>query len=431
MAKSNKSKASCCVPGCKTTGYVDENSQPVTFHGLPLQDKDRLREWIVRIKRDVGPQFKVTKHTKICSRHFLPGDFRVTPKGRRFIKEDKHPSIFDFKTPVVTRKRNRTDHKESASPSVPDEHSESDGATANVDVSSLTMQSLNLRIQFLEQQLMEEKKRSEIIVKERDHARSVLSQALAKDRNEFDIENFKSSDVDICFYTGFPTYTTLEACYKLLDPENHILVRSSKRRKVLKDDQLSYMNQFFLTLVRLRLGLLVKDIAKRFHISQSAVHKYYDSWINYMYLRLGSLNIWPPKEVINRTMPETMRQKFATLEWIIDAFEIQIQRPSSLMLQSQSYSSYKSRNTVKGLVACTPSGQIGFVSQLYTGNISDRELVIRSGFLDMPHRKGAVWLVDKGFQIQDLADKLGVIVNMPAFVGTKGHLTAKEVFHTQ
>ena len=276
MAKSNKSKASCCVPGCKTTGYIVENSQPVTFHGLPLQDKDRLREWIVRIKRDVGPQFKVTKHTKICSRHFLPGDFRVTPKGRRFIKENKHPSIFD-----------------------------------------------------------------------------------------------------------------------------------------------------------LRLGLLVKDIAKRFHISQSAVHKYYDSWINYMYLRLGSLNIWPPKEEINRTMPETMRQKFATLEWIIDAFEIQIQRPSSLMLQSQSYSSYKSRNTVKGLVACTPSGQIGFVSQLYTGNISDRELVIRSGFLDMPHRKGAVWLVDKGFQIQDLADKLGVIVNMPAFVGTKGHLTAKEVFHTQ
>ena len=52
-------------------------------------------------------------------------------------------------------------------------------------------------------------------------------------------------------------------------------------------------------------------------------------------------------------MPESMSEKYPNLEWIIDAFEMQIQRPASLLLQSQSYSSYKSRNTVKGLVTCT------------------------------------------------------------------------------
>jgi len=57
-----------------------------------------------------------------------------------------------------------------------------------------------------------------------------------------------------------------------------------------------------------------------------------------------------------------------------------------------------------------PTGQVGFVSQLYTGNISDRELTVRSGFLNMPHNKGAMWLVDKGFQIADLAQPLGVSV---------------------
>ena len=35
----------------------------------------------------------------------------------------------------------------------------------------------------------------------------------------------------------------------------------------------------------------------------------------------------------------------------IDSFEMQTQRPTSLLLQSQSYSSCKTRNTVKGLVA--------------------------------------------------------------------------------
>ncbi len=86
---------------------------------------------------------------------------------------------------------------------------------------------------------------------------------------------------------------------------------------------------------------------------------------------------------------------------------------------------------MKGLVACTPSGQLGFVSQLYTGGISDRELFKKSGFLTMPHTRGAMWLVDKGFTIQDLADPLGVTVNMPAFVGSKSQMSADEVFQTQ
>ena len=190
-------------------------------------------------------------------------------------------------------------------------------------------------------------------------------------------------------------------------------------------------HEVFLTLVRLRLGLLELDLAHRFSISTSTVQRICVSWINFMYLRLESINIWPTERAIQDTMPEVIREKFPDLEWIIDAFEMQCQRPSSLTLQSQSYSNYKSRNTVKGLVACTPSGQLGFISQLYTGNIWDRELVLRSGFLQMPHNRGAVWLVDKGFQIQDLAEPLGVKVNMPAFVGKRKQMNADEVFRTQ
>ena len=186
-----------------------------------------------------------------------------------------------------------------------------------------------------------------------------------------------------------------------------------------------------MTLIRLRLGLFELDLAHRFGVSKATVHRVCTTWINFMYLRLGSINIWPNKETICRTMPEDVKDQFPDLEWIIDAFEMQCERPSSLILQSQSYSTYKSRNTVKGLVACTPSGQLGFISQLYTGNISDRELVIRSGFLKMPHNKRAVWLVDKGFQIEDLALPLGVKVNMPAFVGKRSQMTTAEVFRTQ
>ena len=51
---------------------------------------------------------------------------------------------------------------------------------------------------------------------------------------------------------------------------------------------------------------------------------------------------------------------------------------SCLALQSQLYSSYKSRTTLKDLIGISPNGSIYFVSELWSGPISDRELVIKS-----------------------------------------------------
>ena len=47
---------------------------------------------------------------------------------------------------------------------------------------------------------------------------------------------------------------------------------------------------------------------------------------------------------------------------------------SCLALQSQLYSSYKSRTTLKDLIGISPNGSIYFVSELWSGPISDREL---------------------------------------------------------
>lgn len=441
----NKSRITCCVPMCTTPGYVTEDGHEVTFHKLPLKDKDRLRDWIAKIRRDLGPCFSVTEHTRICSRHFKKSDFRTTYKGKRYLNDNAVPSTFPW-SKVTKERSSRCNPLQTCSTSTsvdPDQVADDTLADDSRPVGSIETgsthiitQQLVCRISQLEAQLAQERERNNIITKERDHVRQLLStersQAAALTKADFNIEHFKKSDADVCFYTGFPTFTTFMCCFQFLNPEGNITVKGNgKQVNILKEKQLSYMNQFFLILVRLRLGLLEKDLAHRFKISQPSVHRYITSWVNFMYLRLGSINIWPGKEAIVQTMPMSMKDKFPNLEWIIDAFEIQMQRPASLMLQSQSYSSYKSRNTVKGLVACTPSGQIGFVSQLYTGNISDRELVRRSGFLKMPHNKGASWLVDKGFQIQDLADEFGVTVNMPAFVGKKGFLSTKEVFLTQ
>ena len=51
---------------------------------------------------------------------------------------------------------------------------------------------------------------------------------------------------------------------------------------------------------------------------------------------------------------------------------------SCVALQSQLYSSYKSRTMLKDLNGIFPNGSIYFVSELWSGSISDRELVIKS-----------------------------------------------------
>ena len=49
----------------------------------------------------------------------------------------------------------------------------------------------------------------------------------------------------------------------------------------------------------------------------------------------------------------------------------------------------------------------------------------------MDHSKGAIWLVDKGFQVDDLAQPLGVTINMPEFLGKNEQMSPNAVFATQ
>ena len=426
VAKTNKSKSSCCVPQCTVAGYVVEELEKITFHKLPIEDKKRLKQWIHNIRREPGPNFNISKHTKICSRHFLPTDF-ITGATRRQLKVTAIPTRFPFMTAKVERRH-------VLRPDVPS------ASKANEDTSpqlnSERNETSEEKILRLEAELNLQKEAAALFQRERDHMKDIVRRATTP-KCHFSINDIKSNPKQMAFYTGFSSHEEFQLCFMLLDvgencknmiyiDNQHNVSRSTRSKKLTPEDE------FFITMVRLRVGLFVQDMSLRFGISSSSITRIFLSWINYIYLKLGNLQILPSHEEVHHYMPDSMRQKYPNTEWIIDAFEIQSERPSSLVLQSKSYSTYKSRNTLKGLLACTPSGQIGFISQLYTGNISDRELTIRSGFLKIPHTRGAMWLADRGFLIQDLAEPLGVTVNIPAFKqdATK-KLSAAGTHHTQ
>lgn len=67
-------------------------------------------------------------------------------------------------------------------------------------------------------------------------------------------------------------------------------------------------------------------------------------------------------------------------------------------LQQITFSSYKNHNTYKALVGISPGGVVTFVSNLYSGAISDRELTKKSRLLDLLER-GDMVMADCGFNI--------------------------------
>ncbi|XP_064466613.1 uncharacterized protein LOC135377836 [Ornithodoros turicata] len=185
-----------------------------------------------------------------------------------------------------------------------------------------------------------------------------------------------------------------------------------------------------MTLIRLKVGLFHKDLAHRFHITQATVSRILTVWINILYLKLTELPQWPSRQVVNAGMPPAFKEKYPSTRVIIDATELKCEVPTSFVLQSETYSTYKSSNTMKSLIGVSPDGNVTFVSPLYTGCISDKELVKRSGFLSLDFERGDSVMADKGFKISDLLEPLGVNLNIPPFT-KDGKLTEEEVIATQ
>ena len=129
-------------------------------------------------------------------------------------------------------------------------------------------------------------------------------------------------------------------------------------------------------------------------------------------------------------MPNWFRESYPTTFAIIDATELYCEVPASLSLQSQCYSSYKSHTTMKRLVAIAPNGTIIFISTLYSGSISDQELTIKSGLLELLQivRKNKSIMADCGFDIQDLLEKSDILLSIPPFK-CASHLQKEGRYH--
>ena len=80
----------------------------------------------------------------------------------------------------------------------------------------------------------------------------------------------------------------------------------------------------------------------------------------------------------------------------------------------------------------SPSGALIFISQLYDGSISDKEIVAGSSILDSRFwKEGDSCMGDSRFAIADDLKSLIIELNIPAFLSGRDQLTKAEIKESQ
>lgn len=461
----------CCVPQCTTRGYRDTNGDKISFYIFPAHS-DLRKKWIHAIRRDEGPEFEITSNTVVCSRHFRANDTKKTLAGKHLLKHGAVPSVFAW-TRTSPRKRKPPTERSFVKTTKNDENTECifEGQTTGSaemendfenshepqsKIDNATQTDLTEYEKYLLESLaVQSRKISSLESQITELNQGLQNSEVQKDnlkKRLFTLEAIKAKNTStqaVAFYTGFQSWEVFMTIYKYLDPGergeniNYWLSGNTEKSPTSNDDgdeqlfskvgrsrSLLPIEEYFLTLCRLRQGFHEDHLAHLFNVSTSTVSRIFITWINFMYLKLGHINIWPSRQVIDSTMPEAFKNKYKSTRVIIDCTEVKCQMPSSLQLNGELFSSYQHHTTLKGLVGISPGGAITFVSQLYTGSISDREIVIRSGFLKCPLQDNDSVMADKGFTIDDLLP-LGVKLNLPPFLGRAEQMPAEDVVKTQ
>ena len=251
------------------------------------------------------------------------------------------------------------------------------------------------------------------------------------------VEAVLDSNESCMFWTGIPKLSVLMFIFDWILPcaknvklwlGNKNLQKQSKYCSP-KKRMLSLFEEFILTLIKIRRGFDNEETGHLLGVSKSHVSHVFITWVNLLHDCTKPLLEWPTAEMIRFNLPKSFKKHFPETRIIIDCSEVFVQKPRSVAAQRLTYSTYKSHNTFKFLLGIAPNGQVTFLSKLYSGSISDRRIVLKSGFIEKLEAGDNV-MADRGFNIRDLLLKKNAKLNMPAFSGGK-QLTAGAVLKSR
>ena len=444
----------CSIPGCSNArGKCLRLGKKLSFYTFPREEK-RRDAWLKVIRRDtiviedgiekVVP-FVPNKYSRVCSEHFVDGvkvdipglqDYvpSVFPRNKTAARGTKRSKLAGFVSPPPTEtksRKRRSDNTElSDVAGRPKRPRKLDYFSGNCDkaVWNTTDHDYVNPLTNCAQPDDDNDKNIEDL----RHENSLLRSKLLR------IENIKDDDVKFQFYTNLPNYKVFTAlsdylktrtngnmCYWRGETTNF----EGKAQSKGPDRKLSFEEEFFIVLVKLKTGNFNEDLSHIFDISKGQVSRLFSTWVNFLSNELRIL--FEMQESDSSQMAECY-EAFENLRIVLDCTELMIQRASNLDARKKTFSNYKHHDTVKFLVGISPSLAVNYVSRAWGGRASDKHITMNSEELIGQLNQGDSVMVDRGFTIGSDLKKMGVELLMPEFKGrNRAQFTSQEAARSE
>ncbi|XP_035670018.1 uncharacterized protein LOC118411646 [Branchiostoma floridae] len=445
----------CCVPKCSNRQGTDKlQGVRRSYYRFPQGEanRDLRRLWETSVRRD---NWTASKHDRVCSDHFA-GGIRTHIKG----SPGYIPSIFAW-TKASKSRPSRT--SEQAGTVTPVSWCKDSWSPAPETPGGLTERKIALAKQREEKQAAQAKENTTRVWKEHGHdypetcraKPSVYDEELAalhetvqrlEEENSqlknkvFSLDTIKDSDKDFQVRTNLPNFDVFSSICEYLKTVSNGRLKywrgqetdiDSERSRTGRERTLTFEEEFFLVLVKLKSGDFNQEIASKFGISESQVSKIFTTWINFLHRELRYLFEMKTSWENEETIPECYR-RYPHLISVIDCTELQIEMATTLQARKETYSNYKNRDTVKFMVGLSPNLTVNYVSKGHGGRASDKHITLTSEEFINQLPPNSVIMADKGFNIsKELSDK-GVRLVIPDFKGrNRSQMSAQEAANSE
>ena len=449
----------CDTDNCHNASEV---CQSVTFARL-LKDSDRRRavrkQWLQKIPRENTP---LSKHSCVCSVHFVGGrcDYRrgdvpLIFEGHRVLPPSRstHKSL-GLASAVAEASVSASACADATKEGVagigvvvpgPDTEEQDDCSSepegmVDVDVAIESVLSDHFYTSRSADLLMHVAERQKQQIAQLEERLASMEMQLETCRKQLQAcklsySGLKIDPVAFKFYTGL-TVENFDNVRTLVGtaPERMDYTGTKTGDHDGKNAQrtarkLSLEDELLLVLVKLRHNFPESDLSNRFTVSQPTISRIFSTWVLCLYFTFKEIPIWPSRRLVDLHMPVEFKAKYPSTRVIIDATEFRMEKPANPDVQAATWSNYKNTNTFKLLVGVTPNGVISFLSSLWGGRISDKEITTRSGLLDLLEPGDSV-MADRGFDIESIMPA-ETDVNMPPFLRENVQFDEKDLIRTR
>lgn len=219
------------------------------------------------------------------------------------------------------------------------------------------------------------------------------------------LENVKDNSEKFQFWTNLPNYEVFDAVCKYLQSrmgsgnlcywKGQSTGTGASASKRGPDRKLSFEEELFIVLVKLKTGNFNEDLAQTFDISPAHVSSIFTTLINFLSKELKILFEMQSSE----DDQAECYQSFNNLRVILDCTELMAQRSSNLDVRKKTFSNYKHYDTAKFLVGISPNLAVNYVSKAWGGRASDKHITLMSSGLMNNLSEGESVMADRGFNI--------------------------------